>query len=372
MKSLTLMKRRSDMNYNMILQSEIMTERVSYVYGLINNTIIMYQLQNIDIPEQVLLLDQEKHLIYPFHLYENEEELALAQTFLDQLKAKILPFHQEIYNIMFPDNQLYNKVSSNKDIDSQIDQAYTQLLCDKIINDLTYNKQVSDQPIAFITAGQSGAGKTSLRKQVYAMTGSTNFVMIDNDYIKKQHPLMDELALVYGKDAMDYIHPIASKLAEQVMETIVKEHYNIIFEATCKNVNTPVNAIKRFKNNGYCVKICVVAVHHLISKLGIYLRYETLYQLNPLEARNVPEAVHDEACINIANTIDYLYSNNLVDQCCIFTRTGDELYNSEVDNTSPLEVLSRRINDDQYFDQSEYDSIKEIYNRVKEENDKHR
>lgn len=372
MKSLTLMKRRSDMNYNMILQSEIMTERVSYVYGLINNTIIMYQLQNIDIPEQVIILDQEKYQIYPFHLYECEEDLTLAQTFLDQLKSKILPFHQEIYNIMFPDNQLHNKVSSNKDIDSQIYPAYTQLLCDKIINDLTYNKQVSDQPIAFITAGQSGAGKTSLRKQVYAITGSTNFVMIDNDYIKKQHPLMDELALLYGKDAMDNIHPFASELANQVMENIVKEHYNIVFEATCKNINTPVNAIKRFKDNGYSVKIFVVAVHHLISKLGIDLRYETLYQLNPLEARNVPASVHDEACINIASTIDYLYSNKLVDQCCIFTRTGEEVYNSEVYNTSPLEVLSGRINDDQYFDQSEYDSIKEIYNRVKAENDKNR
>lgn len=241
------------------------------------------------------------------------------------------------------------------------------LLKNQIINDITDGKTPVNNPKAYITAGQPGAGKTNLRNQVLRIEQTDNFVELDNDYIKKQHPNLENLQKLYGKDVMNYIHPFASSLLNDIQEELINSKYNIIFEATCKNIKTPMSAIKQYASQGYEVNMCVVGVHKNLSELGIKIRYEEQFKKDPITARDVPESVHQQAVDNLPSVINSLYQNDLLDNLYIFNRDGKELYNSNNSIKTPYEVLNNAINND--LDEKMYHQELQHYQELKSFND---
>lgn len=256
------------------------------------------------------------------------------------------------------------KEISNKVLISQEDY---NVLKEKLIYKLTKGKTPVKKPKAYITAGQPGAGKTNLRNQVLRIEQTDNFVELDNDYIKKQHPNLENLQKLYGKDVMNYIHPFASTLLNDIQEELINSKYNIIFEATCKNIETPMSAIKEYASQGYEVNMCVVGVHKKLSELGIKIRYEDQFKKDPITARDVPESVHQQAVDNLPSVINSLYQYNLLDNLYIFNREGKELYNSNNATKSPLEVLDNAINND--LDKKMYQQELKHYEELKSFND---
>lgn len=100
----------------------------------------------------------------------------------------------------------------------RISESDYNTLKKQLIRYLTKGKTPVDNPKAYITAGQPGAGKTNLRNQVLRIEQTDNFVELDNDYIKKRHPNLENLQKLYGKDVMSYIHPFASTLLNDIQE----------------------------------------------------------------------------------------------------------------------------------------------------------
>ena len=84
-----------DYPYAWTLKSEIMTEDVAYVLGLVNATMINYQLSGNDIPQEILALKETMRKINAFQIYDKstEQELFKNREIIDDVKTKIKPFY---------------------------------------------------------------------------------------------------------------------------------------------------------------------------------------------------------------------------------------------------------------------------------------
>lgn len=90
-----------DYPYAWTLKSEIMTEDVAYVQGLVMNTMINYELSGNDIPKEVVELDKIMDGIDAFQIYDKstEQELFKNREIIDDVKAKIKPFHDYSFTL---------------------------------------------------------------------------------------------------------------------------------------------------------------------------------------------------------------------------------------------------------------------------------
>lgn len=84
-----------DYPYAWTLKSEIMTEDVAYVRGLVNATMINYRLSGNDIPKEILALKETMRGIDAFQIYDKstEQELFKNREVIDDVKSKIKPFY---------------------------------------------------------------------------------------------------------------------------------------------------------------------------------------------------------------------------------------------------------------------------------------
>ena len=84
-----------DYPYAWTLKSEIMTEDVAYVQGLVNATMINYELSGNDVPKEVAELDKIMFDIDAFQIYDKstEQELFKNRELIDDVKSKIKPFY---------------------------------------------------------------------------------------------------------------------------------------------------------------------------------------------------------------------------------------------------------------------------------------
>lgn len=90
-----------DYPYAWTLKSEIMTEEVAYVQGLVINTKINYELSGNDIPKEVVELDKIMDGIDAFQIYDKstEQELFKNREIIEDVKAKIKPFHEYSFTL---------------------------------------------------------------------------------------------------------------------------------------------------------------------------------------------------------------------------------------------------------------------------------
>jgi hypothetical protein len=72
------------------------------------------------------------------------------------------------------------------------------------------------------------------------------------------------------------VNPYASAWTERLIEHCITHKYNLIIDSTLGgNTEAVFRTIDMYKNNGYQVHLRVMAVPAIISKLSIFLRYET-------------------------------------------------------------------------------------------------
>ena len=66
-----------------------------------------------------------------------------------------------------------------------------------VIGVMSADKVPSDNPLAMIVGGQSGAGKTALINYTSLMSTKRDFVVIDNDFFRAFHPYAAEIKALY-------------------------------------------------------------------------------------------------------------------------------------------------------------------------------
>lgn len=211
------------------------------------------------------------------------------------------------------------------------------------IEDLTRNKKVESQPVAYLLGGQPGAGKSSLHRLI--KNQNKNIIIIDNDTFKYEHPNYQLLEQKYGKDVVEYVTPFSNQMTEKIIDYLSDKGFNLIIEGTLRTSEVPMNTANQLKDKGYEINLYVMAVPKIESYLGTLSRYEDQFILSPKTARATTQEAHDRVVNNLPENLEILYQNKVFKDISLYDRSGKKLYSSfESSNLSPKRIIKEELN----------------------------
>lgn len=231
-----------------------------------------------------------------------------------------------------------------RELGDQLDKdEHARILRDKIIP--TYGvdaAQSHERPKAIILGGQPGAGKGGLAVRASADLGG-DAVSIDPDELRTHHPKLEDFRRENPYSWSSRTHPDASAWADELLEVASSERKNLIFDSTLSNGEWAADTlIKGLKEKGYDVEIRVVAAHKMESEIGVDGRFAQSLDERGF-GRNVPKEARDAIYDKTPASLDVVHSRTDV-AIRIFSREGDELYNSQRDPEPPGRVLTEARN----------------------------
>lgn len=203
------------------------------------------------------------------------------------------------------------------------DEQHNAVL-NKICRNLFYGKTPAANPQIFILGGQPGAGKSILTERSYHKLGNSNFVVINSDEFRTQHPNAQEIFDNHDKDFAAYTDPDVRVWGSEIFDAAIKGRYNIIFEGTMRTTQI-CETIKRLQAEKYMVNILAMAVPEIKSRISIYARYQEQLENYPI-ARFTSRFSHDAAYHGMLDTLQKIENEKLYDAITICNRNGDVLF----------------------------------------------
>jgi predicted ABC-type ATPase len=166
-----------------------------------------------------------------------------------------------------------------------------------------------DNRQAIYLAAQPGSGKTTLRNYLmYEMGISNNTVVLNADELREYHPDYHALqsdTINYAK-APYLVNPDANGWYNKLQAEASSKGYNLIFDSTLGgNANDYATSMRKRISEGYKLSLHVLAINSELSRLGIYLRYET-QMLNKGNGRFVSMKAHDINYNNLVPNLSFL------------------------------------------------------------------
>ena len=198
-----------------------------------------------------------------------------------------------------------------------------------------------EKPVVYFLGGQSGAGKSNLRK-IIEQTSKKNLV-IDVDEFRKYHPNYFELYKKYGKDSAKYTHDFASAVADELVKKSIENKANVIIDGTLKSLKTPKERAKTYKKSGYYLELSTVVVKPEKSFLSNLMRYEELIEEKKIP-RLAPKEIHDECVKNFPITVSELYTLKVFDDIKLYDRDKNCIYDmSKTPNIDPKRIIEKEF-----------------------------
>ncbi|ONC29734.1 toxin [Burkholderia pseudomallei] len=183
-----------------------------------------------------------------------------------------------------------------------------------------------ETPIAIMTGGQPGSGKTGLTGialQELASRGGA--VVIDADRMREYNPDYRRLMASDPEHAADLTHTTAAQWASQLRDRAIFERRNLVVDGTMRDPDDVARVAKQLKGAGYIVDARVMAVPGDVSFAHARLRYELLD--NEAQAgRVVNQRQHDAAYAGVPQSLERLEANKLVDRITIYDTARREVY----------------------------------------------
>lgn len=334
--------------YNLTLQIEVAKEQGAELLARIYHYLLPGKPSEYAYGE----LTQELTHIINTELYEvqTKEELKEKQDRISGL-GHLLTIKEGTYD---------SKVIDDGPIESYSEYDFRMALRNNV-EMLTYNKIQSVRPTAIILGGQSGAGKTTIHR-VKMTESKGNYIVIDGDTYRAQHPHFRELQETYGADSVNYTKEFAGRMVESLIDILSKLHYNLIVEGTLRSAEVPMKTANLLRDKGYHVDFCLIATKPELSYLTTQIRYLEMMAADPLQARATPKKHHDGIVNSLLTNIALLEESQLFDTIQVYTRDLKQVYNSATD-APPVETVVEHI----LFGPWTYDEEKMLnYNKERE------
>ena len=268
------------------------------------------------------------------HMVNTELYLATSIQELDILKSDMVKLENTIKASLAQASHDVNDgkdIKSNSgipDIESYSSEDFDKALA-RTIDFLTFNKNISSTPHAVILGGQSGAGKTTIHR-VKMLESKGNYIVIDGDTYRAQHPHFRELQERYGVDSVDYTKVFAGQMVEAVIDKLSSLKYNLIIEGTLRSATVPINTATLLKSKGYIVDFCLIATKPELSYLTTQLRYLEMMIVDPLQARATPKDHHDGIVKSLVSNCNELEQSGLFESIQVYKRDLEQVYNSKL------------------------------------------
>lgn len=320
--------------YNLTLQIEVLKEQSAETLARLCNLV-----EESGSSECVEVLKAYSHIV------NTELYLATSIHELDILKSNLVKLENTIKESIAQVSHDISDVKADKETsDVQAIESYSSEDFDKAlertIDLLTFNKNISSTPCAVILGGQSGAGKTTIHR-VKMVESKGNYIVIDGDTYRAQHPYFRELQEKYGVDSVDYTKMFAGKMVEAVIDKLSSLKYNLIIEGTLRSAAVPINTATLLKSKGYTVDFCLIATKPELSYLTTQLRYLEMMIVDPLQARATPKDHHDGIVKSLVYNSNELEQSELFESIQVYKRDLEQVYNSKLCTESVGTVVDK-------------------------------
>lgn len=266
-----------------------------------------------------------------------------------------------------------NKVPYTEEESSNL-RKDTQDIYEKI---MAQNPSKSDKPLAIMTAGAPGAGKTVLMKQdIEAFQNQTNkkyaYICPDDVCLKSQtrtyladikkkpsfmvvllnffrcSPPNDDKAIEVRKAAYNKWRPASNAATHLILANLIREKYDFYFGTTSSGPATKF-FLQHLKDQGYTIKLLHVSAPDDVRWESIKMRDQTFVQTTEDDVREkgdlVPQRITD-TFLKFADQIQFFY-RDAVDQDAVLAAEWTRDDNTLIVKSNPL-----------------YEKIKAIHNHV--------
>jgi signal recognition particle GTPase len=268
------------------------------------------------------------------HIVNTELYLATSINELEALKSDMAELESNIKESLaqishgVSDEKCFKENSDVLDIEAYSSDDFDKAL-ERTIDLLMFNKNISSAPHAVILGGQSGAGKTTIHR-VKMVESKGDYIVIDGDTYRAQHPHFRALQEKYGVDSVEYTKMFAGKMVEAVIEKLSSLKYNLIIEGTLRSAAVPINTATLLKSKGYTVDFCLIATKPELSYLTTQLRYLEMLLVDPLQARATPKEHHDGIVKSLVANITELEQSGVFESIQVYKRDLEQVYNSKL------------------------------------------
>lgn len=317
--------------YNLTLQIEVLKEQSAETLARLCNLV-----EGSGTSDCVELLKAYSHIV------NTELYLATSIHELDILKSDMVKLENTIKESLAQASHDISDIKETGDvqaIESYSSEDFDKAL-ERTIDFLTFNKNISSTPRAVILGGQSGAGKTTIHR-VKMLESKGNYIVIDGDTYRAQHPYFRELQEKYGVDSVDYTKMFAGKMVEAVIDKLSSLKYNLIIEGTLRSAAVPINTATLLKSKGYTVDFCLIATKPELSYLTTQLRYLEMMIVDPLQARATPKDHHDGIVKSLVSNSNELEQSGLFESIQVYKRDLEQVYNSKLCTKSVGTVVDK-------------------------------
>ena len=317
--------------YNLTLQIEVLKEQSAETLARLCNLV-----EGSGTSDCVELLKAYSHIV------NTELYLATSIHELDILKSDMVKLENTIKESLAQASHDISDIKETGDvqaIESYSSEDFDKAL-ERTIDFLTFNKNISSTPRAVILGGQSGAGKTTIHR-VKMLESKGNYIVIDGDTYRAQHPYFRELQEKYGVDSVDYTKMFAGKMVEAVIDKLSSLKYNLIIEGTLRSAAVPINTATLLKSKGYTVDFCLIATKPELSYLTTQLRYLEMMIVDPLQARATPKDHHDGIVKSLVYNSNELEQSGLFESIQVYKRDLEQVYNSKLCTESVGTVVDK-------------------------------
>ena len=317
--------------YNLTLQIEVLKEQSAETLARLCNLV-----EGSGTSDCVELLKAYSHIV------NTELYLATSIHELDILKSDMVKLENTIKESLAQASHDISDIKETGDvqaIESYSSEDFDKAL-ERTIDFLTFNKNISSTPRAVILGGQSGAGKTTIHR-VKMLESKGNYIVIDGDTYRAQHPYFRELQEKYGVNSVDYTKMFAGKMVEAVIDKLSSLKYNLIIEGTLRSAAVPINTATLLKSKGYTVDFCLIATKPELSYLTTQLRYLEMMIVDPLQARATPKDHHDGIVKSLVSNSNELEQSGLFESIQVYKRDLEQVYNSKLSTESVGTVVDK-------------------------------
>ena len=183
-----------------------------------------------------------------------------------------------------------------------------------------------EEPLAVLTAGQPGSGKSMIVRSMRVQFGNERAVEINPDEVRPNIPYMLDRIERGDLDIPPAAFNDAGTIAARIMELSSAEKRNIIYDGTLSNSYYAEKSADHLKAQGYRVEVHGMAVTPDLSHASTYERREGEIIKSPTRfGRGVSDEFHDQAVKGLVETIGELQSKNKVDAIVLYDRSGNVL-----------------------------------------------
>lgn len=232
-------------------------------------------------------------------------------------------------------------------------------IADAAFNKLIKDKKNTKNPFIFRTAGQSGSGKTTqLLPSIQNIIDKKNkdFINISVRIFSTYHPYYNELLNKYGQELIrEKTNGFALFLAFRVIEKLIKNKYNILFEITILDNDFELYLSRLAKTNRYKIHFHILSVPKVKSDYWIEKRKQnSITEGNRIVLKSSSNFFYDVLPNTLSKIINYhFWSKNDM----IFLWTGflecPVQYNKIYKNKEFLKVFNEYRNYNTFKEKNE-------------------